>query len=50
MILSRIGHFLHGTAGVDSETNEYEGRRLRSARADDLHLASRGRWLIRCLT
>jgi hypothetical protein len=30
MILSRIGHFPHGTAGVDSEMNEDEGRRLRS--------------------
>jgi hypothetical protein len=30
MILSRIGHFPHGTAGVDSEMNEHEGRRLRS--------------------
>jgi hypothetical protein len=40
MILSWIGHFLHGTAGVDSGMNEYEGRRLRSARADDFTLAA----------
>jgi hypothetical protein len=55
MIPSRIGHFPHDTAGVDSEMYEQEGRRLcsrgrRGARADELHLASRGRRLIRFLT
>jgi hypothetical protein len=30
MILSLIGCFPHGTAGVDSQMNKHEGRRLRS--------------------